>query len=177
MKYNEEALDVAYEKFKDSYYYENIDKILIEEGLTKGTKIYRDRYKEIRETLPRPQESFFVPESEFDRVIDFWEDKKFAPLSDEFGEIERKERLGYEQKQKDKKIRQEDRKLQESLKNSSSSLNQEIQTPPLNTTTENPTVSVASAAPNVNPTTNLTKTEEALLSPTDKIIRQNQRTV
>jgi len=53
----------------------------------------------------------------------------------------------------------------------------EIQTPPLNTTTENPTVSVASAAPNVNPTTNLTKTEEALLSPTDKIIRQNQRTV
>ena len=177
LKYSPDALESAYEKFKDSYYYENIDKILIEEGLTKGTKIYRDRYKEIRETLPRPQESFFVPESEFDRVIDFWEDKKFAPLSDEFGEIERKERLGYEQKQKDKKIRQEDRKLQESLKNSSSSLNQEIQTPPLNTTTENPTVSVASAAPNVNPTTNLTKTEEALLSPTDKIIRQNQRTV
>ena len=53
----------------------------------------------------------------------------------------------------------------------------EIQTPPLNTTTENPTINVASAAPNVNPTTNLTKTEEALLSPTDKIIRQNQRTV
>ena len=54
----------------------------------------------------------------------------------------------------------------------------EIQTPPLNTTTDNPNINPATnLLASINPTTNLTKTEEALLSPTDKIIRQNQRTV
>ena len=118
-------------------------------------------------------EDYYYPKERFEEIQDLFEGKKFTTYeklsrSDVRKNPDLQEEYDYQQEQK-KKEREKERKERNNRA--------EIQTPPLNTTTENPTVSMASAAPNVNPTTNLTKTEEALLSPTDKIIRQNQRTV
>jgi hypothetical protein len=48
-----------------------------------------------------------------------------------------------------------------------------IQTPPLPTTPQ--PVATTNIAPQINPTTKLTSVESALLSPTEQIIRQSQR--
>jgi len=55
----------------------------------------------------------------------------------------------------------------------SSLLQQKIQTPPLPTTPQ--PVATTNIAPQINPTTKLTSVESALLSPTEQIIRQSQR--
>jgi len=102
---------------------------------------------------------YYAPFRELDRIIRSYDRKKFDV------EIEKKEQ-------------KTSQNVNVPVEKPIQTAEVEIQTPPLNTTTDNPNINPATnLLASINPTTNLTKTEEALLSPTDKIIRQNQRTV
>ena len=120
---------------------------------------FRKRVKDAKRAYPNENvnSSFFFPRKDFIKVMREYRNKSLKPIEPEVQENKVEETEGPS--------------IMNRIKNMfpTGITGQQSQVPPLPDTPQ-PTVQMASAATAKNPITNLTRTEEALLSPTDKVI-------
>ena len=160
---------------------------------TKVNNVERELEKQTGKFLYRLNEDFVFPEDDLDDVIDDYEDREFFKEtfdeeSEQFVGGYYPDRVDYKLDDKGFMITDDDgnpipddgfikrnlRKVSPIIKKGFNKLINPAagltsNAPPLPDTPQ-PTVQMASAATAKNPITNLTRTEEALLSPTDKVI-------
>ena len=160
---------------------------------TKVNSVERELEKQTGKFLYRLNEDFVFPEDDLDDVIDDYEDREFFKEtfdeeSEQFVGGYYPDRVDYKLDDKGFMITDDDgnpipddgfiernlRKVSPIIKKGFNKLINPAagltsNAPPLPDTPQ-PTVQMASAATAKNPITNLTRTEEALLSPTDKVI-------
>jgi len=161
---------------------------------TKVNNVERELEKLTGKFLYRLNEDFVFPEDDLDDVIDDYEDREFFKEtfdeeSEQFVGGYYPDRVDYKLDNKGFIITDDDgnpipddgfieknlRKISPIIKKGFNKLMNplsndfKVQAPPLPNTPQ-PNVQMASAATAKNPITNLTRTEEALLSPTDKVI-------
>ena len=160
---------------------------------TKVNNVERELEKQTGKFLYRLNEDFVFPEDDLDDVIDDYEDREFFKEtfdeeSEQFVGGYYPDRVDYKLDDKGFMVTDDDgnpipddgfikrnlRKVSPIIKKGFNKLINPAagltsNAPPLPDTPQ-PTVQMASAATAKNPITNLTRTEEALLSPTDKVI-------